>query len=144
VLALALAVPGAASAASMASPPPSYAGRTAQGIRVELRALSHGRWRFRYRARLNCSDGSVFLDRYFTDAVEITRGRFASRFGSNRGAVVTSVAGRVKGNRSRGSIRIVERYSEVPDTHGDTPLDPAGDIVCDSGLVSWQAAARPA
>jgi hypothetical protein len=56
--------------------------------------------------------------------------------------VLTTVTGTLHGRRARGTIRIVERYSESPDSHGDTPLNADGAIVCDSDVVRWSAATR--
>ena len=90
---------------------------------------------------MRCSDRSTFLDAYFTDYVRVRRGRFDSRVRSSAGAVKTTVTGRLLGTTARGTIRIVERYSELPDANGDTPLAPDGAIVCDSGVVRWRASA---
>ena len=49
------------------------------------------------------------------------------------------LTGVVRGATARGTIRITERYSEVPDSHGDTPLNADGGILCDSGTVGWRA-----
>ena len=144
VLATAVTAAGAARASAARSSPGRYVGHTAQGIRVVLRVTGPGQSRnpgsatFRYRARLECSDGSTFLDRYFTDTVVVHHERFADRYSADRGAVLTWVAGRLQRRRARGTIRIVERYGEVPDAHGNTPLDPAGAIVCDSGTIRWR------
>ena len=146
----ALACMGTAVTAASAAAPPAggpaaagrYVGRTAQGIAVQLGAPRHRRRTFRYRARLHCNDGSTFLDRYFTDAVAVRDGRFAAALSSDHGAVRTSVRGRIAGRRARGTLRIVERYSEVPNPSGDTPLDANGAIVCDSHTVGWSATHR--
>ena len=119
-----------------------YVGHTTQGIAVQLSAPHHGLRTFRYRATLHCSDGSTFLDRYFTDSFAIRHGRFANHHVSDRGAVTTSVRGRIIGRHAHGTLRIVERYSEVPDSQGDTPLDANGAVVCDSHTVRWSATAR--
>jgi hypothetical protein len=120
----------------------TYRGHTAQGIAIRLgpqRAVGRA---FRYRARMSCSDGSTFLDEYFTDDVRVRHDRFASRVSSSRGAVITWVTGRLSPTKARGTIRIVERYSEIPDSQGDTPLAANGAIVCDSHVVRWTATAR--
>ena len=96
---------------------------------------------FRYRAGMRCSDGSTFLDDYFTDDVRVRNGRFSSRVSSSGGAVCTQVAGTLRGRQARGTIRIVERYSERPDAQGATPLAADGAIVCDSRVVRWSATA---
>jgi hypothetical protein len=117
----------------------TYRGRSAQGIAVRLGSTGRDGRAFRYRARMRCSDGSTFLDAYFTDYVRVRRGRFDSRVTTSAGAVKTVVTGTLLGARAHGTIRIVERYSEVPDPNGDTPLAPDGAIVCDSGVVRWRA-----
>ena len=116
-------------------------GRTTQGTRVQLGAQRGALRAFRYRAELKCSDGSTFLDSFFTDDVRLRLGRFSDRHSSSRGAVVTDITGKVAATSASGTIRIVERYSEVPNTHGDTPLDPTGAIICASGVVGWHARA---
>lgn len=129
----AVASPAARSAGS------TYRGRTAQGIAIQLgpqRAFGRA---FRYRARMSCSDGSTFLDSYFTDDVRVRHGRFSNRVSSSGGAVLTSVGGTVHLTTARGTIRIVERYSEIPNAQGDTPLAADGAIVCDSHVVRWTA-----
>jgi hypothetical protein len=139
--ALTLAV-GAAGALGRIAPGATYRGRTAQGIAVRLGPAGRGGRAFRYRARMRCSDRSTFLDVYFTDYVQVRRGRFGSRVTSSGGAVKTAVTGALRGATARGTVRIIERYSELPDAHGDTPLAPDGAIVCDSGIVRWRASAR--
>jgi hypothetical protein len=119
----------------------SFRGRTAQGITVRLGPRRAFRRAFRYQARMRCSDGSTFLDRAFTDDVTVRRNRFSSRFSSSGGAVLTRVTGVLRPPRARGTIRIIERYSEIPDPHGDTPLSPDGGILCDSRVVRWTARA---
>jgi hypothetical protein len=142
VAALTLAV-GAAGASARSAGSATYRGRSAQGIAIRLGPAGRDGRAFRYRARMRCSDGSTFLDAYFTDYVRVRRGRFDSRVTTSAGAVKTAVAGTLLGVRARGTVRIVERYSEVPDANGDTPLAPDGAIVCDSGVVRWRAVSRP-
>jgi hypothetical protein len=120
----------------------TYRGRTAQGIPIQLGPhRSFGR-AFRYRARMSCSDGSKFLDSYFTDDVVVRHNRFSARVSSSGGAVLTKVTGTLQQNRAHGTIRIVERYSEIPTPQGSTPLSANGAIVCDSHTVRWHATAR--
>jgi hypothetical protein len=129
-----------ASAATVANySPGAYRGRTAQRIVVQLGGQHSSVRAFRYRARMRCSDGSSFLDSYFTDYVRVRNGRFSSRVASSRGAVITRVTGVLSGRLAHGTIRIVERYSEIPDANGDTPLAADGAIVCDSRTVRWTA-----
>jgi hypothetical protein len=139
MLAALIGAVGAAGALARDAPNGTYRGRTAQGIAVRLAPAGRDVRAFRYRARMNCSDRSTFLDAYFTDYVRVRQGRFDSRVSSSGGAVKTTVTGRLLGTTARGTIRIVERYSELPDANGDTPLAPDGAIVCDSGLVRWRA-----
>jgi len=140
--ALATSLCGVAVAAPRsATPVGGYRGRTTQGIAVQLGPQRAAGRAFRYRARMRCSDGSTFLDSYFTDDVQVRHGSFSSHVSSSGGAVRTSVTGKVGKTRARGTIRIIERYSEIPDAQGDTPLDPNGAIVCDSHVVRWSATA---
>jgi hypothetical protein len=138
---------GTLAASAVAAPAVDYAratyrGRTAQHIAVQLGPQrSFGR-AFRYRARMSCSDGSKFLDSDFTDDVVVRHNRFSTRVSSSGGAVITKVTGTLKQNSAHGTIRIVERYSEIPTPQGDTPLSADGAIVCDSHTVRWQAIAR--
>ena len=141
VVGLTLAVCAAGALAHVA-PGHAYRGRTTQRIAVRLGAPGPDGRAFRYRARMRCSDRSTFLDDYFTDYVRVRRGRFSSRVTSSGGAVKTAVTGTLLGASARGTIRIVERYSEIPDAGGNTPLAPGGAIVCDSGFVRWRASAR--
>jgi hypothetical protein len=120
----------------------SFRGRTSQGIAIRLGPhRSYGR-AFRYRAWMRCADGTTFLDRYFIDDVSVRRGQFSSRVSSSGGAVLTHVTGTLRGTRAYGTIRIIERYSEIPDPQGNTPLSADGAIVCDSHMVRWHATAR--
>lgn len=91
---------------------------------------------------MSCSDGSTFTDDAFTDLVRIRRSAFSRSVTSNAGAVHTRVTGSLSGRRAHGTIRITERYSEVPDANGDTPLNADGGILCDSGTVRWSATAH--
>jgi hypothetical protein len=140
-------VAGTLAATAAAAPAVNYAhatyrGRTAQGIAVQLGPQrSFGR-AFRYRARMSCSDGSKFLDSYFTDDITVRHNRFSTRVSSSGGAVITKVTGTLQQNRAHGTVRIVERYSEIPTPQGDTPLSADGAIVCDSHAVRWNATAR--
>ena len=134
--------PAVASVALASNTPGVFRGRTAQGIQVRLGPLRLSTRAFRYQARMACSDGSTFLDDPFTDQVRVRHGRFASRFVSSGGAVVTTVTGTLRGRRARGTIRIVERYSEIPNPDGTTPLAADGGILCDSQTVHWTATAR--
>src|SRR5947209_18537651 len=123
LLALVAVGSGASSVAASTAAPGAdrtYRGRTAQGIAIRLGPERSAGRAVRYRARLACSDGSSFLDRYFTDDVRVRDGRFSSRFTSDGGAVLTHVKGTLRGLGARGTIRIEERYSEVPDSRGDT------------------------
>jgi hypothetical protein len=139
-LACALLATGALAAVSAVSKG-AYRGKTKQGIAIRLgRTTSAGR-AFRYRARMSCSDGTTFLDDYFTDDVAIRHNRFRSHVSSDGGAVLTWVTGTFHGLKARGTVRIEERYSEAADPQGNTPLSPAGAIVCDSHVVHWTATA---
>lgn len=144
LVAVASGMSAAGAVASVAAPSSgaTYRGRTAQGVAIRLGPQRASGRAFRYRARMSCSDGSTFLDDYFTDDVRVRHGHFASRVSSSRGAVITRVTGRVRGTRAGGTIRIVERYSEIPDAHGNTPLAADGAIVCDSHVVRWTATAQ--
>src|SRR5215469_9528040 len=88
---------GATGALARSAADSAYRGRTAQGITVRLGPTGRDGRAFRYRARMRCSDGSTFLDDYFTDDVSVRRGRFASRVTSSGGAVKTAVTGRLVG-----------------------------------------------
>ena len=88
---------------------------------------------------MRCSDRSTFLDAYFTDYVRRPARPVREPHSTSGGAVKTVVTGTLLGASARGTIRIVERYSELPDANGDTPLAPDGAIVCDSGVVRWRA-----
>jgi hypothetical protein len=135
-----LVTTGSAVAATTVKPNYVYAGRTTQGIAVHLAAQVKGaRW-FRYQAKMACNDGSTFTDDYFSDDVSVAHDRFSVRYTSNAGAVTTHVQGVLSGKQARGTIRIVERFSQVA-VNGNTPLSATGSIVCDSGTVRWTATA---
>jgi hypothetical protein len=120
----------------------TYRGTTTQGIAVRLAIASKGGARvFRYRAKMTCNDGSTFLDDYFTDDVTVKHNHFSVSYTSNAGAVTTKVTGALSGAHANGTIRIIERFSQVPTSSGDTPLAADGSIVCDSGTVHWTAKA---
>jgi hypothetical protein len=117
-----------------------YTGKSAQGITIRLSAQTAStRW-FRYRANMTCNDGSTFLDDYFSDDVTIRSNRFSASYTSNAGAITTKVSGALAGKKASGTIRIIERYSEVA-VNGVTPLAANGAIVCDSKSVKWSATA---
>jgi hypothetical protein len=116
-----------------------FRGKTSQRMGVRLANERSQAWVFRYQARMRCSDGSTFTDDPFADTVIVRRGRFSERVTTSHGAVSTRVAGTVGRRVATGTIRISERYSEVPTANGDTPLDPNGGILCDSGTVRWTA-----
>jgi hypothetical protein len=93
---------------------------------------------FKYQAGLNCSDDSTVTDYPFTGVVRLHGHRFSLSRWTDAGAVHVRVTGVVRGRSAHGTIGITERYSEVPDAHGDTPLDADGEIFCDSGVVRWK------
>ncbi|MDQ6779519.1 MAG: hypothetical protein M3071_25575, partial [Actinomycetota bacterium] len=117
----------------------AYRGRSAQGIVVTLSVPAGGERTFRYRASLKCTDGTSWLDDYFTDRVAVRGGRFSSHHSSDRGAIVTTVRGKLAGKLARGTINIVERFSPVLNTAGLTPLSGTGTIFCRSATVGWNA-----
>ena len=114
-------------------------GRTGQGLSVTLGRPSGGVRSFSYRARLDCSDGTSFTEGRFADDVRPRRGAFRVRHASDGGATQTTVAGRIRGNRAGGTLRIVERYGTGLDASGAAPLDPRGPVTCTSGTVRWTA-----
>jgi hypothetical protein len=116
-----------------------FTGRTGQGKAVRLGRLRGKSRVFKYQARLSCSDDSTFTDDPFTDVVRLHGRRFSLRRSTDAGAVHVRLTGVLQGRRAHGTIRITERYSEVPDAHGDTPLNADGGILCDSGIVHWKA-----
>jgi hypothetical protein len=134
--ALAAAMPALAAAPISASP---YRGKTSQGIAVTLSAASGSQRTFRYRASLKCTDGTTWLDDYFTDRVTVLAGRFSSHHSSDRGAIVTAVTGKLTGKRASGTISILERFSPVLTAGGVTPLSGTGTIRCQSTMVRWNA-----
>jgi hypothetical protein len=140
--ALVVAAALAAAAAALAATPAStaaYRGKTSQGIAVTLGAPAGGERTFRYRARLKCTDGTSWLDDYFTDRVTVRAGRFSSHHSSDRGAIVTTVTGKLAGHRASGTISILERFSPVLGAGGVTPLSGTGTIRCQSAIVRWNA-----
>ena len=140
VLALLAAASTALASTSTVRPGYVYTGKTTQGISVRLaKAVKNARW-FRYRAKMTCSDGSTFTDDYFSDDVTVTRNRFSLTYTSNAGAITTKVTGTLSGTRASGTVRIIERYSEVA-VNGVTPLSADGAIKCDSKTVKWSARA---
>jgi hypothetical protein len=114
-------------------------GKTRQGFHVTLGRASHGVRSFSYRARLDCSDGTSFIEGRFADDVRPRRGTFRVRHTSDGGATKTTVAGTVRGTRASGTLRIVERYGTVLDASGAARLDPHGSVTCTSGTVRWTA-----
>jgi hypothetical protein len=140
LLALLTALAPTALAGSPVKPAYVYVGKTRQGIAVRLAAQTGStRW-FRYRATLTCNDGSTFTDDYFSDDVPVKHNRFTVADSSNGGAITTRVTGTLTGTRASGTLRIIERYSEVA-VNGVTPLDADGAIVCDSRSIPWSARA---
>ena len=140
VLVLMAALAGTALAATTVQPSYVYTGKTTQGIAIRLAAQKDSaRW-FRYRAKMTCSDGSTFLDDYFSDDVTVKNNRFSESYSSSRGAVSTKVSGTLSGKAASGTVRIIERFSETA-VNGVTPLSPTGAIVCDSKSVKWRATA---
>jgi hypothetical protein len=135
-----LAAAGTALATTTVKPSYVYVGKTAQGIPVRLaKAVKNTRY-FRYRAKMTCSDGSTYLDDFFSDDVTVTHNHFVDAYTSNAGAVTTRVTGTLKGTRATGTVRIIERFSEIA-VNGTTPLAANGAIVCDSKTVKWSAKA---
>ena len=114
-------------------------GRTAQRLVVTLGPTRAGRRTFSYRAKLSCSDGTTFTEGRFADVVRVRRGRFRTVHTSHRGAIRTTVRGRVSGRRASGTIAIVERYRASLDPAGTSPLDRRGAVTCRSGSVRWTA-----
>lgn len=149
--AMALAL-GAPALASGTGAPRTFSGKGPNGLAVSLSrpyastrnhrhpvAVRH----FRYQANLRCSDGTTFADKRFADDVKIKHGgHFHSRFRSDSGATVTRVTGRIVRRRARGTLSIVEHYSDTPNAQGNFPLDPKGTVTCSSGTVHWTARAR--
>ena len=114
-------------------------GRTGQGLSVTLGRPSGGVRSFSYRARLDCSDGTSFTEGRFADDVRPRRGAFRVHHASDGGATQATVAGRIRGSRAGGTLRIVERYGTGLDASGAAPLDPRGPVTCTSGTVRWTA-----
>ena len=135
-----LAGAGTAVAATTVKPGYVYTGKTAQGIPVRLAQAIHNARSFRYRAKLTCNDGSTYLDDFFSDDVTVTHNRFTSSYTSDAGAVSTKVTGTLNGAAATGTVRIIERFSEIA-VNGTTPLAADGAIICDSKSVRWTAKA---
>ena len=117
----------------------AFSGVTAQGMAVRLGPRRGTHRSFRYRARLSCSDNSTFTDDPFIDSVRLRAERFSLSRWTDARAVHVVLIGVIRGRSAHGTLRITERYSEVPDSHGDTPLNANGGILCDSGTVPWRA-----
>ena len=132
----------AASAPASGGVGSAYRGKSAQGIAVTLSAPRALARTFRYRASMKCTDGTTWLDDYFTDRVIVRGDRFSSHHSSERGAIVTTVTGTLAGKQARGTIRILERFSATPTPTGVTPLSGTGTIRCQSPTVPWHAVAR--
>ncbi len=135
-----LAAAGTALASATVKPSYVYTGKTTQGIPVRLaKAVKNTRY-FRYRAKMTCNDGSTYLDDFFSDDVTVTHNRFSSSYTSDAGAVSTKVTGTLNGAVATGTVRIIERFSEIA-VNGATPLAANGAIICDSKSVKWTAKA---
>jgi hypothetical protein len=91
---------------------------------------------------MKCTDGTTWLDDYFTDRVTVRGNRFSSHHSADRGAIVTTVTGTLAGKQARGTMRILERFSATPTSGGVTPLSGTGAIRCQSPTVHWRAAVR--
>jgi hypothetical protein len=142
LLTLLAGLAGAASALASSTVKPSYVytGKTAQGIPVRLAKAVHDTRAFRYRATMTCNDGSTYLDDFFSDDVTLTHDHFSSSYTSDAGAVSTKVTGTLTGAAASGTVRIIERFSEIA-VNGTTPLAANGAIICDSKTVRWSARA---
>jgi hypothetical protein len=141
-LVVAVLAGGAPALAAAGGTDAAYHGKSSQGIAVSLSAPRGPERTFRYRARMKCTDGTTWLDDYFTDRVTVRGNRFSSHHSADRGAIVTAVTGSLAGKRASGTIRILERFSAVPTAGGVTPLSGTGTIRCQSQAVHWRAAAR--
>jgi hypothetical protein len=139
---LAAALAGVPALAAAGGVPSAYHGKSSQGIAVSLGAPSGSARSFRYRASMKCTDGTSWLEDYFTDRVSVRGGRFSSHRSADRGAIVTTVTGTLEGKQARGTIKIVERFSAVLGAGGLTALSGTGTIRCQSPTVRWRAAAR--
>lgn len=142
VAALAVGLPALAVGASRNGVNKTYKGKNAQGLPISLSKPVKGGRRFTYQARMNCSDGSTFVDDPFVDLVAIKRGRFRNRYVSDKGATITNVRGAIKGKRASGTVKITEHYGATPNAAGNYPLDAHGTVICLSGAVKWTARAR--
>jgi hypothetical protein len=140
VAALAVSAPALAPAATGAKG--AYKGKTAQGLPVTLSKPVKGGRRFTYQATMTCSDGTTFTDAPFVDLVAIKKGKFRSRYKSDKGATVTNVRGTIKGKKASGTVHITERYGATPNAAGNFPLDPHGTTFCQSSNVKWTAKAK--
>jgi hypothetical protein len=140
-VALAAAAPALAAAPAAGGVRSAYRGRTSQGIGVSLSATRGTERSFRYRARMKCTDGTTWLDDYFTDRVTVRAGRFSSHHSAEHGAIVTKVTGTLRGKHATGTIKITERFSAVLGAGDITPLSGTGTIRCQSPTVRWHAAA---
>ncbi|MDQ6804313.1 MAG: hypothetical protein M3065_04975 [Actinomycetota bacterium] len=118
----------------------AYRGKTLQDIPLTLTAPAGTQRTFRYRAKLTCSDGTSWLEDYFTDRVTVRAGRFSSHHSSDRGAIVTTVTGQLAGKRASGTINILERFSPLLTAGGVTPVSRTGTIRCRSATLRWNAA----
>ena len=130
---------GAGAPASGSTATRALSGKTRQGFHVTLGRPSRGVRSFSYRARLDCSDGTSFIEGRFADDVRPRRGVFRVRHTSDGGATKTTVAGTIRATRASGTLKIVERYGIGLDPSGAAPLDPRGPVTCTSGLVRWTA-----
>jgi hypothetical protein len=130
---------GGGAAAGRSTPGRALHGKTRQGFSVTLGRPSRGVRSFSYRARLDCSDGTSFIEGRFADDVRPRRGAFRARHASDRGATKTTVAGVIRASRATGTLKIVERYGTVLDASGAARLDPRGPVTCTSGTVRWTA-----
>lgn len=141
VTACAVSAP-ALGAARTAATGKAFTGKTAQGLPVKLGKPTKAGRPFTYQATMNCSDGTTFLDNPFVDVVTIKKGKFRSRYTSDRGATQTNVTGTIKGKKASGTVKITERYSATPNAQGIFPLDGHGTVICQSGAVRWTARSR--
>jgi hypothetical protein len=130
---------GAGAPASGSTATRALSGKTRQGFHVTLGRPSRGVRSFSYRARLDCSDGTSFIEGRFADDVRPRRGVFRVRHASDGGATKTTVVGTIGTSRAAGWLKIVERYGTGLDASGAAPLDPRGPVTCTSRTVRWTA-----
>jgi hypothetical protein len=130
---------GASAATSGSTSGRALRGKTRQGFHVTLSRPSRGVRSFSYRARLDCSDGTSFIEGRFADDVRPRRGAFRVRHTSDGGATKTTVVGTIGTRRAAGWLKIVERYATRLDASGAAPLDPRGPVTCTSATVRWTA-----